>query len=222
MAHELRTPLTNLRGYLEALTDQVVPPTTQTFTLLMDETMRLASLVEDVLQLARADASHGKLQLEPIDLKDALAKVLAGFGAQFQQKDIIPCLQAPPHSVVIQADRVRLMRVLRNLADNAVRYAPAGSVVNFCLTMAPDAARIESINPAGGVTAEDLPFLFERFYRGEKSRSREHGGAGIGLSIVKELVEAHGGSAGSFLADDLIHIFVTLPTIRKKYKIDLP
>lgn len=222
VAHELRTPLTNLRGYLEALTDQVVPPTTQTFTLLMDETMRLASLVEDVLQLARADAAHGKLQIEPIDLKDSLAKVLAGFGAQFQQKDIIPRLQAPPHSVVIQADRVRLMRVLRNLADNAVRYAPAGSVVNFRLTMAPDAARIESVNPAGGVTAEDLPFLFERFYRGEKSRSREHGGAGIGLSIVKELVEAHGGSAGSFLADDLIHIFVTLPTIRNKYKTDLP
>jgi signal transduction histidine kinase len=138
VAHELRTPLTNIRGYLEALTDKVVLPTPQIFTLLMAETMRLAALVEDVLQLARADA-----------------------------------------------------------------------------------ARIESVNPAGGVTAEDLPFLFERFYRGEKSRSREHGGAGIGLSIVKEIVKAHGGSVGASLTEDLIHIFVTLPTKRNKNKAEL-
>jgi signal transduction histidine kinase len=80
------------------------------------------------------------------------------------------------------------------------------------LTATPDAARIEFVNSAAGITAGDLPFLFERFYRGEKSRSREHGGAGIGLSIVKELVEAHGGSVDASLSDGLIHISVMLPT----------
>lgn len=221
VAHELRTPLTNIRGYLEALSDQVVLPTPQTFTLLMDETMRLAALVEDVLQLARADAARGKLYLEPLDVKDALSDALTGFGVQFEQKNITLHLQTPHHPVEIQADRVRLLRVLRNLTDNTVRYAPAGSHVTFSLTTPPDAARIESINPSGGITTEDLPFLFERFYRGEKSRSREHGGAGIGLSIVKELVEAHGGSVGAFLDEDLIHIFVTLPTTLNMNKSDL-
>lgn len=211
VAHELRTPLTNIRGYLEALTDKVVPPTSQTFTLLMNETLRLSALVEDVLQLARADAAHGKLHLEPINLIVALQDTLAGFSAQLHRKEITLRLQVPPHALIIQADTDRLIRVLRNLTDNTIRYAPAGSDVTVLLTTTPDAARIEFVNSATGVTAGDLPFLFERFYRGEKSRSREHGGAGIGLSIVKELVEAHGGSVDASLSDGLIHISVILP-----------
>ena len=107
VAHELRTPLTNIRGYLEALTDKVVLPTPQTFTLLMDETMRLATLVEDVLQLARADAARGKLQIEPVDVIDALRDTLTGFGVQFLQKDITLRLQVPPRPVVVPADRGR-------------------------------------------------------------------------------------------------------------------
>jgi two-component system, OmpR family, sensor histidine kinase BaeS len=210
VAHELRTPLTNIRGYLEALTDKVVPPTSQTFTLLMNETLRLSALVEDVLQLARADAAYGKLQLEPVDVKVALSDSLAAFGTQLQRKGITLHLQVPPHPVIIPADRDRLMRVLRNLTDNTARYAPAGSDVTVLLTATPETARIEFVNPAAGVTTGDLPFLFERFYRGEKSRSRKHGGAGIGLSIVKELVEAHGGSVNASLAEGFIHISVSL------------
>jgi two-component system sensor histidine kinase BaeS len=220
VAHELRTPLTNIRGYLEALIDKVVPPTPQTFSLLMDETLRLAALVEDVLQLARADAVHGKLQIEPVELIHVLRDVIAAFGAQFQLKDITLHLQAPPHPVVIPADRDRLMRVLRNLTDNTVRYTPAGSDVTIRLTADPAMVKIEFINPAGEVTAEDLPFLFERFYRGEKSRSREHGGAGIGLSIVKELVKAHGGAVGVSLVGDLIQISVTLPMTQIRNQAD--
>ncbi len=139
VAHELRTPLTNIRGYLEALTDKVVPPTPQTFTLLMDETMRLATLVEDVLQLARADASHGKLQIETLDVTDTLRDAVGAFSAQFQKKDITLHLEVPPDPVIIPADRDRLIRVLRNLTDNAARYAPAGSDVSIRLTAAPDA-----------------------------------------------------------------------------------
>ena len=214
VAHELRTPLTNIRGYLEALNDKVVPPSQQTFTLLMDETMRLSGLVEDVLQLARADAAHGKLQIETIDLKNSLTETLTALSPQFEQKKITIDLQAPPHAVTIPADRIRLKRLLRNLAENTARYSPTGSHVAVRLTELPDTANIEFINPAGDLVPADLPFLFERFYRGEKSRSREHGGAGIGLAIVKELVEAHGGSVSATLtdADDArIHFSVTLP-----------
>jgi two-component system, OmpR family, sensor histidine kinase BaeS len=216
VAHELRTPLTNIRGYLEALTDKVVPPTPQTFTLLMEETMRLATLVEDVLQLARADASHGKLQIETLDVTDTLRDAVGAFSAQFEKKDIALHLEVPPDPVIIQADRDRMIRVLRNLTDNAARYAPAGCDVNIRLTAAPDATRIVFSNPSGEVTSADLPFLFERFYRGEKSRSRQHGGAGIGLSIVKELVEAHGGKVGASLWQDLVHISVTLPASQSR------
>ncbi|MEJ2039137.1 MAG: HAMP domain-containing protein [Desulfosarcinaceae bacterium] len=211
VAHELRTPLTNIRGYLEALDDKVVPPSPQTFSLLMDETLRLAALVEDVLQLARADAARGRLQPEELDLKKAVNQSLAALESEFKQKDITVRFQAPLDPLIIQADRSRLVRVLRNLADNAARYSPGGSEVILNLISAPDQVRLDYSNPAGELTTGDLPFLFERFYRGEKSRSRQHGGAGIGLAIVKELVEAHGGTVQAHLADARLHITLTLP-----------
>jgi signal transduction histidine kinase len=211
VAHELRTPLTNIRGYLEALMDRVVPPSPQTLTLLMDETMRLAGLVEDVLQLARADAAHGHLRLEPTDMKQAVERTLTTFGQAFKKKGITVELQAPPQALEVPADPGGLARVLRNLVDNMARYSPAGSQVGIRLEALPGQVEIEFTNPAGGLTPEDLPFLFERFYRGEKSRSREHGGAGIGLAIVKELVEAHGGRIEAALVEAMLHITLTLP-----------
>jgi signal transduction histidine kinase len=211
VAHELRTPLTNIRGYLEALVDQVVPPSPQTLTLLMDETMRLAGLVEDVLQLARADAAHGQLRVEPVDMKQAVERTLAALEPAIKKKGITLALEAPAQALEVPADPSRMARVLRNLADNMVRYSPSGSQVDIRLESLPGRVVIEFTNPAGGLTAEDLPFLFERFYRGEKSRSREHGGAGIGLAIVKELVEAHGGKIEAALEETMLHIILTLP-----------
>ena len=134
VAHELRTPLTNIRGYLEALNDNVVPPSAQTFSLLMEETLRLTALVEDVLELARADAAHGRLKPEAMDLKAAAHESLAAFEKAFQQRNITVQLQAPPEAMPIQADRKRLMRMLRNLSDNTARYAPDGSEVTVLLS----------------------------------------------------------------------------------------
>ncbi len=211
VAHELRTPLTNIRGYLEALDDKVVPPSPQTFSLLMDETLRLASLVEDVLQLARADAAHGKLELEEMDLSEAVNQSLSAHESAFRQKDITVRFKAPLGPLTLQADRSRIMRVLRNLADNMVRYTPAGSDITIDLSNQSSQASILFNNPAGDLSETDLPFLFERFYRGEKSRSRRHGGAGIGLAIVKELVEAHSGTVRADLVDGCLQIALTLP-----------
>jgi signal transduction histidine kinase len=106
-----------------------------------------------------------------------------------------------------------MARVLRNLADNTAQYTPRKGKVHIAVTSDADHARIDFINDVQDLVSEDLPFVFERFYRGEKSRSRQHGGAGIGLAIVKELVEAHGGSVGARLENGSIRIWLTLPKV---------
>jgi signal transduction histidine kinase len=211
VAHELRTPLTNIRGYLEALSDKVVPLSADTLDLLQKETLRLAALVEDVLQLARADAAHGQLDLQPMDLVEVLQNALDQHRGGFEAKSVTVALQAPPQAVIVTADRHRLARVMRNLADNAVRYAPAGSPVDIQIEVDDGQVRIDFVNHTDRLVASDMPHLCERFYRGEKSRSRQHGGAGIGLAIVKELVEAHGGRVAATLEGDRLNIRLILP-----------
>ena len=215
VAHELRTPLTNIRGYLEALDDRVLPFSAETFALLQEETRRLTDLVEDVLQLARADAAHGRLTLESTDLAEAVHGALAPFTRAMEEKSVTVNLDTPREKVIIPADRPRLARILRNLTDNAVRYSPAGRRVDIRLEADSREARLSYSNDADRLVAEDLPYLFERFYRGEKSRSRQHGGAGIGLTIVKELVEAHGGQVAATLGERRFHIRLTLPVDRQ-------
>ena len=211
VAHELRTPLTNIRGYLEALNDGVLPPDPATLSLLQDETLRLADLVEDVLALARADAASGQLEPTVVDLKEMVADTLAPFLPSIKKRDLTVDIDAAESMATVHADRDRLTRVLRNITDNAIRYAPAGSLVSIAIFKASDAIRVDYANMAGEIQTDDLPYLFERFYRGEKSRSRHHGGAGIGLSIVKELVAAHGGKVHAELTDGILHIGFSLP-----------
>lgn len=211
VAHELRTPLTNIRGYLEALNDKVIPPSTETFTLLQDETMRLVRLVEDVLQLARADAAPGNLEFEAIDLRTMIDNSLDVFSREFSKKSISVNVKDMGGITNVQADRKRLVRVLRNLTENAVRYSPENRVVEIRLESYNDTIKVTYTNDCEDLSPENMPYLFERFYRGEKSRSREHGGAGIGLSIVKELIEAHHGKVGAELSAEQIHIWFELP-----------
>lgn len=211
VAHELRTPLTNIRGYLEALAEGVLPPSKDTFSLLRRESLRLGQLVEDVLQLARADAAHGRLEREPADLKELVAESMAPFSNAFKKKSIVLHVLAPDDPVMVKVDRVRLSRVLRNLTDNAARYVPQNGDLEIGIEKDADTVRVVFSNDCGNLSAGDLPNLFERFYRGEKSRSRQHGGAGIGLAIVKELVEAHGGTVGAELIENRIRIWFTLP-----------
>lgn len=211
VAHELRTPLTNMRGYLEALNDGVLPPSKKTFSMLLDETLRLVRLVEDVLRLARADAAHGKLVKKPADLKKMITEALEPFLEMGSGKNLNIKIHAPNQSIPAMVDRDRFIRVLRNLSDNAIRYAPENSDVNIRIERDPKKIHVFYSNDAEDLSEEDLPYIFERFYRGEKSRSRRHGGAGIGLSIVKELIEAHGGSVFAELVDQRVRIGFILP-----------
>lgn len=211
VAHELRTPLTNIRGYLEALTDGILPPSPETLALLQDETLRLIRLAEDVLELARADAARGALHVEPIDLRAEVHAALGAFSRTFCEKSVTVKTRYPEGGLTVKADRRQIARVLRNLTENAAQYTPRGGRLDLRIAPGEQRIRVEFCNEGGDLTARDLPFIFERFYRGEKSRSRQHGGAGIGLAIVKELVEAHDGQVGAELADREFRVWFELP-----------
>lgn len=213
VAHELRTPLTNLRGYLEALIDGVIPASTETFTMLQEETLRLVGLTEDVLQLARAEAARGDLNRVPTDLQEEVNLSIAPFARAFSQKNVRVEVLAPDAPLIVSADRGRLARVLRNLTDNGVRYTPAGTVLTILMEPRNENARVTYSNACAELSLEDLPHIFERFYRGEKSRSRQLGGAGIGLAIVKELVEAHGGKVGADLTEGRLQVWFEFPRL---------
>ncbi|WP_319407893.1 ATP-binding protein [uncultured Desulfosarcina sp.] len=211
VAHELRTPLTNIRGYLEALNDGVLPPAPETLALLQDETLRLVQLVEDVLALARADAAGGRLRPRNVDLNRMVRNTLEAFSPAIQKKSLTIDIDAARAPTTIHADPDRLSRVLRNLTDNAVQYAPPATAIKIHIASDGRDVTVAYINDATELLPDDLPYLFERFYRGEKSRSRHHGGAGIGLAIVKELVDAHGGNVHAELDNGRVHIGFSLP-----------
>jgi signal transduction histidine kinase len=211
IAHELRTPLTNMRGYLEALVDGVVPPTPENFKLLQTDTLRIVDLTEEILELAKADAARRDLSPIPLSVSALITTELKQIRQRFQSKGI-----ALNHSLAEDANRVAadphmLAQVVRNLLENACRYTPPGG--RFKIESHLNSNELTAIfsNSVDHFDVAALPFLFERFYRGERSRSRAHGGAGIGLAIVKELVEAHGGTATAEYGEGVFAIRLHLP-----------
>ena len=211
VAHELRTPLTNIKGYLEALTDGVVRPSRETFELLQEETFRLVQLVEDILRLAKADAAKASLHKVEIHIVDLITQMLDSFRAQLEEKGIQVETRYVSDKKSIWADPHKLSQVLHNLMQNSWQYTPSGGTVMISNEFTPGGIKVVFANTGGEIAEKDLHFIFERFYRGEKSRSREHGGAGIGLAVVKELVDAHGGSVGAELVNGRIRIWFELP-----------
>lgn len=211
ISHELRTPLTNLRGYLEGLSDSVIPPTRETFQMLEQEVLRLVKMVDDLQQLARADAAKAFLDCQQVSLHEMLSQIMALYKPNFLEKEIELHWQLDAESDMISADRDKLLQAIRNLADNAWKYTPQGGIVT--ITTQRDTKSIKTtFTNCGSVIAEhDLPFLFERFFRADRSRSRDAGGAGIGLAIVKELIEAHGGAVGAESNESVTCVWFTLP-----------
>ena len=149
VAHELRTPLTNIREYLEALNDGVLPPSPEIFSMLLGETLRLVQLTEDVLQLARAEAARGDLQRESVDLRAEIHTALEPFARLFSQKSIRVDIHAPEGSVTAPADRRRIARVLRNLTDNAARYTPQHGALDIRIEAGPESVRVGFTNNGG-------------------------------------------------------------------------
>jgi two-component system, OmpR family, sensor histidine kinase BaeS len=211
IAHELRTPLTNLRGYLEGLIDSVVPPSRETFRMLEQEVLRLVNLVEDLQQLARADAARAYLDRKELSLHELLRQIIDLYEPNFQEKEIIVQWDLGSGSEIVTADRDKLLQAIRNLADNAWKYTPAEGTVTISTQRGPDGIKTVFANSGAMIAQDDIPYLFERFFRADRSRSRDAGGAGIGLAIVKELIEAHGGTVGASSDVNGTRVWFTLP-----------
>ncbi|GFO58165.1 hypothetical protein GMST_04900 [Geomonas silvestris] len=212
MAHELRTPLTNLRGCLEALADGVVPVSRETFATLEKETLRLVRLVEDLQQLARADAAKAFLHRETLSLHEQLHQIVELYRFNLQEKGVQVTWQLEPGTETVYADRDKLLQAIRNLVDNAWKYSrPQGTLV-ISTRLTAEGVKTELANQGEGIDQANLPFIFERFFRAERSRSRQVGGAGIGLAIVKELIEAHGGQLGAESDQEWTRVWFTLPS----------
>ena len=211
ISHELRTPLTNLRGYLEGLSDSVIPPSPDTFRMLEQEALRLVHLVEDLQQLARADAARAFLDRREHSLHQLLRQIMDLYRLNLLDKEIELQWRLEPGSDAVMADRDKLLQAIRNLADNAWRYTPRKGTVTISTERTPDGVKTVFANSGAQIAENDIPFLFERFFRADRSRSRDAGGAGIGLSIVKELIEAHGGTVGAASDESGTRVWFTLP-----------
>ena len=210
VAHELRTPLTNLRGYLEGLSDGVIPPEKPTLGMLQAEVLRLVHLVEDLGRLARAEAAGAVLHRENVALHQAVDQLLALERPNLEAKRLTVAVDIPP-GLEVSADRDKLLQALRNLLENAWKYTPAGGRLEIAAEGEEGTVRVGFENSGPGIPQQDLPFIFERFYRGDPSRSRAAGGGGIGLAIVREIVRAHGGRVGAESEEGRTRVWLELP-----------
>jgi len=194
IAHELRTPLTSIKGYIEAFQDKVLPANQENLTSINEEIDRLVDLSSDLKDLNVAEMGALQLILEPVDLKPLLEKVIRSLNPLIQDKKLTLSWNAPKEPVTMSGDERLLTRLFYNLVHNAYRYSNAGGQVTITLTQTPDYAKIRIHNTGIGIAEEDLPFIFERFYRADNSRTRETGGTGIGLALVRQITTLHQGT----------------------------
>jgi len=198
-SHDLRTPLTSLRVMIDALTDGVVddPETVSRYlNQSQAEITRMSKLIDDLFELAQLDSGYLKLDYEWIDLSDLISDTLESFAARANSRDVTLEGTVDPEIDLVWAAPEKLSRILDNLLSNALRYTTKSGTIYLGANIEAGSTLIRVQDTGTGISPEDLPHLFDRFYRGEKSRTREKGpdgGVGLGLAIVKGLVEAHGG-----------------------------
>jgi two-component system sensor histidine kinase BaeS len=189
VAHELRTPLTIAQGELEALVDGVAEPTPERLRSLHEETLRLARIVEDVETLAAAEGARLRLERRRIDLADVARDAVSHMHTQADASGLRLTTQLEP--VAVEADPARLEQIARNLLGNALKFTPSGGSVTVSVAAANSAARLVVEDSGPGIPEDELPHVFERFWRGRSGRAST--GSGIGLAVVAELTRAHGG-----------------------------
>lgn len=194
VAHELRTPLTNIRGHLEAVKDGLLKPDPAVIDSLYEEALLLNRLVDDLQELALAEAGQLRLARQPVALGELIASAVSAARPMATEKGLTLRAQVPPDLPLVMVDPARIGQALRNLLTNALAHTPSGGAVVVSAEAGPEQLRMSVEDTGEGIALEHLPFVFERFYRAEAARGRETGGAGLGLAIVKHWVEAHGGS----------------------------
>lgn len=199
LAHEMRTPLATLHVYVEGIEEGVATWDDETSRVIRGQLERLTHLAEDLDDVSRAEEGRIALALEVLPVRELLAAAQEHAQVAYAAKGVRLVVDLGGDDCSSRVDRQRIGQVLGNLLSNALRHTPAGGVVTLSARCERDRVLVEVADTGEGLTAEQLPHVFERFYRGDSARDRDHGGSGIGLTIVKALVEAHGGriTAGS-------------------------
>ncbi|MEW6661399.1 MAG: ATP-binding protein [Bacillota bacterium] len=216
VAHELRTPLAILRGNLESLQEGVVEPTPAILASLHDEVLRMSRLVSDLQELSLVEAGILPLQLQPVFLHELAEQVGMLFAAEAAAKEVRLIIDVSSDLPPAQIDRDRIAQVMLNLLANALRYTKAGGSITLSAAREGERLCLQVKDTGVGIKAEELPHIFDRFFRGDKSRSRAEGGGGLGLAIAKGFVEAHGGEiwAESSLGEGST-FYLTLPLFKE-------
>lgn len=226
VAHELRTPLSVMRGNLEAMIDELIPASEEELDAVHQEVLRLARLVEDLRVLSLADAGELHLDLEEVDVAGLVETAVRRLTPTAQAKDVILAGDISQEPGLIMGDEGKLQQVLANLIGNAIRHSPASSQVTVAASSVQQEVQLVVSDQGPGVDPADLPFFFERFWKGDRARVRadvqtrsqsqsayrDGGGSGLGLSIVRQLVELHGGRVEASLPEQGgLQVTITLP-----------
>jgi signal transduction histidine kinase len=196
VAHELRTPLTNIRGQLEALQDGLAAPDRRTVDSLHEDARLLERLVDDLQDLALAEAGQLALHPAPLSMRDAALRAAAALEPRAKSEGVAMSVEVPDDAVVV-ADRDRVVQILSNLLGNAITHTPSGGRIVISAERRDGAVRTSVVDTGSGIEAEHLPHVFDRFYRTDPSRARSSGGAGLGLAIVRQLVRAQNGEVAA-------------------------
>jgi signal transduction histidine kinase len=196
VSHDLRTPLTSIRAMIEALADGVVtePATVQRYYgTIRSQTENLSGLINDLFELSQLETGQIQLAIEAVNLNDLLSDVVESMQAQAGAKGISLKAIFSEDLPLIKGELNKIQRVIYNLVQNAIRHTPTSGSISLATQVVPEGVQVEVADTGEGIAPEDLPHIFDQFFRGEKSRSRETGGAGLGLAIAKRIVEAHHG-----------------------------
>ena len=194
ISHELRTPLAVMRGQVEAVQDGVFDPSLENIAPIHDQVLLLGRLVDDLRDLALAEAGRLRLERAEVRLGRLIGRVVDAFRSRAQGRRLSLLAEIPDVLPPIEADAQRLEQVVGNLLDNALRYTEPGGAIKVSAWSDPDWVIFAVEDNGAGIPPEDLPYIFDRFYRVDEARSGAQGGSGLGLSIAKQLVEAHGGN----------------------------
>lgn len=193
IAHELRTPLAVQRAHLEAFQDGIYSPTSENLNSVLEQNLLLTRLVDDLRTLALADAGQLSLDFQPVDLVAIAQGSIEQFTPQAEARQVELRFDPPGQCRSITADSTRLGQILGNLLSNALRYTPTGGRITMAVNCLGERIQLTVHDSGPGISEASLPHVFERFYRGDRSRSRSEGGSGLGLAIARQLAHAHGG-----------------------------
>jgi signal transduction histidine kinase len=214
VAHELRTPVSHIRGQLEAIEDGLIQPDAKTFSSIYEESLLLSRLIDDLQELSLAEAGKLSLYRQATDVTQLVQKTADAIKTAAATKGIILTTDLSSELPLCDIDSHRIEQVVRNLLDNALAHTPQGGAITISANNLDKFVEINVIDTGEGIPPEDLPNVFERFYRVDKSRTRATGGSGLGLTIAKRLVEVHGGKIGvESEAGKGSRFFFTIPVV---------